>query len=51
MTSASYDSSCSNPVTCNRPNTTTDESGNVTNYLDIGAATNFPFCYYRMRVP
>ena len=26
-------------------------SGNTTNYLDIGAAINFPFCYYRMRVP
>ena len=26
-------------------------TGNATNYLDVGAATNFPFCYYRMRVP
>ena len=31
--------------------TVSSTSGNVTNYLDIGAATNFPFCYYRMRVP
>ncbi|WP_395612222.1 RHS repeat domain-containing protein [Allosphingosinicella sp.] len=32
VTTASYDSTCSNPVTCNQPNTTTDASGNVTNY-------------------
>jgi plastocyanin len=25
--------------------------GNVTNYLDVGAATNFPSSYYRVRVP
>jgi RHS repeat-associated protein len=32
VTSASYDSTCSNPVTCNRPNSTTDARGNVTVY-------------------
>ena len=26
-------------------------TGNATNYLDVGAATNFPFCYHRMHVP
>jgi RHS repeat-associated protein len=31
-TSASYDSTCSNPVTCNRPNSVTDARGNVTAY-------------------
>jgi RHS repeat-associated protein len=31
-TYASYDATCSNPVTCNKPNTTTDAGGNVTNY-------------------
>ncbi|THD34613.1 MAG: hypothetical protein E7773_14645, partial [Sphingomonas sp.] len=31
-TYAGYDSTCSNPVTCNRPNTTTDALGNVTDY-------------------
>jgi YD repeat-containing protein len=31
-TSASFDSTCSNPVTCNRPNSTTDALGNVTDY-------------------
>jgi plastocyanin len=29
----------------------TNTVGNVTNYLDIGAATNFPASYYRVRVP
>jgi hypothetical protein len=24
---------------------------NTTNFLDVGAVTNFPFCYYRVRVP
>ncbi|HEX8064046.1 MAG TPA: hypothetical protein VF535_12635, partial [Allosphingosinicella sp.] len=32
VTSASFDSTCSNPVTCNRPNSTTDARGNVTDY-------------------
>lgn len=31
-TSASYDPVCSNLITCNRPNTTTDAKGNVTSY-------------------
>jgi RHS repeat-associated protein len=32
LTSASFDSTCANPVTCNRPNSTTDARGNVTDY-------------------
>ncbi|MGZ8298599.1 MAG: RHS repeat-associated core domain-containing protein, partial [Allosphingosinicella sp.] len=32
VTSASFDSTCSNPLTCNRPNSTTDARGNVTDY-------------------
>jgi len=32
VSSASYDSTCSNTVTCNSPNTTTDARGGVTNY-------------------
>jgi RHS repeat-associated protein len=32
VTSASFDQTCANPVTCNRPNSTTDARGNVTNY-------------------
>jgi len=32
VTSASFDATCSNLKTCNRPNTTTDEFGKVTNY-------------------
>jgi YD repeat-containing protein len=32
VTTASYDSSCTNPVTCNEPNSTTDAKGNVTDY-------------------
>ncbi|HYW15956.1 MAG TPA: hypothetical protein VE891_07360, partial [Allosphingosinicella sp.] len=32
VTSASYDSTCSNPKTCNQPNSTTDARGNVTDY-------------------
>ncbi|HEX8124179.1 MAG TPA: hypothetical protein VF548_01190, partial [Allosphingosinicella sp.] len=32
LTSASFDSTCSNPLTCNRPNSTTDARGNVTDY-------------------
>jgi len=32
VTSASYDTTCSNPVKCNRPNSTTDARGNVTVY-------------------
>jgi plastocyanin len=31
--------------------TLTNTVGNVTNYLDVGAATNFPASYYRVRVP
>jgi len=31
--------------------TITSTDGNITNYLDVGAATNFPSSYYRMRVP
>jgi RHS repeat-associated protein len=31
-TSASYDASCSNPVTCNKPASTTDARSNITNY-------------------
>jgi plastocyanin len=26
-------------------------TGNSTNFLDVGAATNFPFCYYRVHIP
>ena len=37
ITRASYPPSCSNPVTCNRPTTTTDANGNVTNYVWNGA--------------
>jgi len=32
VTTASYASSCSTPVTCNRPNSTTDARGNTTDY-------------------
>ncbi|MEM6538893.1 MAG: RHS repeat-associated core domain-containing protein [Pseudomonadota bacterium] len=32
VTTASYPSNCSNPVTCNLPTSTTDALGNVTNY-------------------
>lgn len=32
VTAASYDATCSNVVTCNQPNTTTDARGNVTDY-------------------
>jgi RHS repeat-associated protein len=32
ITTASYDSSCSNPVKCNYPNSTTDERGNTTSF-------------------
>jgi RHS repeat-associated protein len=32
VTSASFDSTCANPVTCNLPNSTTDARGNVTDY-------------------
>lgn len=32
VTSAIYPSSCTNPKTCNQPETTTDAKGNVTNY-------------------
>ncbi|HEX8064070.1 MAG TPA: hypothetical protein VF535_12755, partial [Allosphingosinicella sp.] len=32
VTSASFDPTCANPVTCNRPNSTTDARGNVTDY-------------------
>jgi RHS repeat-associated protein len=32
VTSASFDSTCSNPLTCNQPNSTTDARGNVTDY-------------------
>lgn len=32
VTSASFDLSCTNSVKCNKPNSTTDAKGNVTNY-------------------
>lgn len=32
VTSASFDTSCTNVVTCNQPNSTTDAKGNVTDY-------------------
>lgn len=32
VTSASFDPTCANPVTCNRPNSTTNSRGNVTVY-------------------
>ena len=32
VTSATYPSTCANPVTCNSPTTTTDARGSVTNY-------------------
>jgi RHS repeat-associated protein len=32
VTSASFDSTCANPVTCNQPNSITDARGNVTTY-------------------
>jgi RHS repeat-associated protein len=32
VTSATYSSTCSNPVNCNRPASTTDANGNVTDY-------------------
>jgi RHS repeat-associated protein len=32
VTSASYDTTCSNPVRCNKPNSTTDARGAVTDY-------------------
>jgi RHS repeat-associated protein len=32
VTSASFDSTCSNPLTCNQPNSTTDARGKVTDY-------------------
>lgn len=32
VTTATYAASCSNPVTCNRPTSTTDAEGNTTNY-------------------
>jgi RHS repeat-associated protein len=32
VTSASFDSSCTNVVTCNKPSSTTDAKGNVTTY-------------------
>jgi len=31
-TSAMFDPACANPLTCNQPNSTTDERGNVTDY-------------------
>lgn len=31
-TYAAYDGTCTNPVTCNRPNSTTDATGQTTNY-------------------
>ena len=31
-TTASYDSTCTNPVTCNQPNSVTDARGNTTDY-------------------
>lgn len=32
VVSASFDSTCSNPLTCNRPNSTTDANGKTTDY-------------------
>ncbi len=32
VTTASYDAVCSNPITCNKPNSTTDSNGAVTDY-------------------
>jgi RHS repeat-associated protein len=32
VTSAAFEASCGNPLTCNQPNSTTDERGNVTDY-------------------
>jgi RHS repeat-associated protein len=32
VASATYPGTCANPVTCNKPDTTTDARGNVTNY-------------------
>ncbi|MGR4862240.1 RHS repeat-associated core domain-containing protein [Caulobacter sp. LARHSG274] len=32
VTTASYDATCTNPKTCNKPNSVTDERGNVTSY-------------------
>jgi len=32
VTTASYDLSCANPLTCNQPNSTTDARGNTTDY-------------------
>lgn len=32
VTSAGFDTTCANPITCNRPNSATDAKGNVTNY-------------------
>ena len=32
VASASYDATCSNPVKCNRPNSTTDQNGKITSY-------------------
>ncbi|MGR4865071.1 polymorphic toxin-type HINT domain-containing protein [Caulobacter sp. LARHSG274] len=32
VTSVSYDATCGNPKTCNKPNSVTDERGNVTSY-------------------
>ena len=36
VTSASYPASCANPLTCNKPATTTDARGNVTDYTYDG---------------
>src|SRR5205085_11451362 len=36
VTSASFDSTCSNVVKCNKPNSTTDARGNVTDYTYDG---------------
>lgn len=36
IASASYDATCTNPKTCNQPNSTTDVRGNVTNYTYDG---------------
>jgi RHS repeat-associated protein len=33
VTSATYPSSCSNPITCNQPTSTTDAAGNTTDYV------------------
>jgi RHS repeat-associated protein len=40
VSTASYDSSCSNIVTCNQPNSTTDARGNTTDYTYDSSSGN-----------